>query len=252
VSDMELMLVEDADESWAELERREVFRTSDPVELVRNAAAVATELARIVEEKKLYQVISGKRHVKVEGWTLLGSMLRVYPVLVWSRRLDDGWEARVEARTLDGTIVGAAESQCLRSEPRWKTRDDYAIRSMAQTRATSKALKMPLGFVFSMAGYETTPADEMPHEPEPDAPKAATQGQGLRIASLMKTLEEYDPATDWGAWCREHVSVESFLTLDELKAATLIAGLQEKVAELAPEPEPATPPAGNAEENGPQ
>jgi hypothetical protein len=32
---------------------------------------------------------------------------------------------------------------------------------MAQTRATSKALKGPLGFVISLAGYQTTPAEEM-------------------------------------------------------------------------------------------
>ena len=33
---------------------------------------------------------------------------------------------------------------------------------MAQTRAVSKALRLPLGFVMSIAGYEATPAEEMP------------------------------------------------------------------------------------------
>ena len=47
----------------------------------------------------------------------------------------------------------------------WAKADDYAIRSMAQTRATSKALRMPLGFVMELAGFDATPADEIPTEP---------------------------------------------------------------------------------------
>jgi hypothetical protein len=213
--------------------------------VVGQAARVATELERIVEQKKLFKLISGRKHILVEGWTLLGTMLRVYPYLVWSRPIEGGFEARVEARTLYGTVVGAAESQCTRSENLWRNRDDHALRSMAQTRATSKALKMPLGFVFSMAGYDTTPAEEMPTEPEPDPepdePKleAATTDQGQEIARLMAELEGYDPVTDWGSWCREFVSVDSFLTLDSEKAETLIGGLRAKVADLAPPlPEP--------------
>jgi hypothetical protein len=106
--------------------------------------------------------IQGKQHVLVEGWTLLGSMLGVFPVTVWTQPVENGWEARVEARTIDGKIVGAAEAQCTRDERLWKTRDDYALRSMAQTRATSKALRQPLGFVMTLAGFEATPEAEMP------------------------------------------------------------------------------------------
>ena len=36
---------------------------------------------------------------------------------------------------------------------------------MAQTRAGAKALRMPLGFVVHLAGYEATPAEEMETEP---------------------------------------------------------------------------------------
>jgi hypothetical protein len=39
---------------------------------------------------------------------------------------------------------------------------------MAQTRATSKALRSVLGFIAVLAGYADTPAAEMPSEP--DAP----------------------------------------------------------------------------------
>jgi hypothetical protein len=111
--------------------------------------------------------ISNRDHVKVEGWTLLGTMLGVFPVCVWTKERSDGWEARVEARTLSGAIVGAAEAECLRSEKLWSNRDDYALRSMAQTRATSKALRQPLGFVMSLAGFDPTPAEEAPEKGGP-------------------------------------------------------------------------------------
>src|SRR5580765_7021184 len=138
-----------------------LFRSDEPNEIVTRATEYANALAPVIEKRKLAVSIQGRKHVLVEGWTLLGSMLGVFPVLVWSRELENGWEARVEARTLDGRTVGAAEAMCLRSERSWATRDDYALRSMAQTRATSKALRQPLGFVVTMAGYSATPAEEM-------------------------------------------------------------------------------------------
>jgi hypothetical protein len=141
-----------------------LFRTDEPSEILRRASATAEALAEVVRKQKLVTNIQGREHVRVEGWTLLGSMLGVFPVCEWSRPLADGWEARVEARTLAGQVVGAAEAECLRSEKTWANRDDYALRSMAQTRATSKALRQPLGFVMQLAGFDPTPAEEMPRE----------------------------------------------------------------------------------------
>jgi hypothetical protein len=43
---------------------------------------------------------------------------------------------------------------------------------MAQTRATSKALRVPLGFIVTLAGYEATPEAEIPHAaPVDDRPR---------------------------------------------------------------------------------
>lgn len=138
-----------------------LFRSDDPVEVLARATRTADALKDVISQRGLTTNIQGKQHVQVEGWQTLGSMLGVTPVCVWTRPLDNGWEARVEARTLDGRIVGAAEAMCTRSERMWSKRDDYALRSMAQTRATSKALASPLRFVITLAGYEGTPAEEM-------------------------------------------------------------------------------------------
>lgn len=172
MSEAAVVDAEVVDEAGTELEVHQdhsatLFRTDDPVQVLEKATRTADALAKVIKSRKLTSNIKGKEHVKVEGWQTLGSMLGVTPVCVWTRQIDNGWEARVEARTLDGRVVGAAEAMCLKSEGRWRSADDYAVRSMAQTRATSKALASPLRFVVTLAGYEGTPAEEMPSDPNP-------------------------------------------------------------------------------------
>jgi len=151
-----------------------LFRTDDPVEVVEKAARVADALKDVIVRKGLFTMIQGKAHIGVEGWQLVGAMLGVTAVCVHTEPVDGGYKATVEARTADGRVIGSADALCTKHEKRgpWKTADDYARLSMAQTRATSKALKGPLGFVVSLAGYQTTPSEEMTFvEPDP-APAA--------------------------------------------------------------------------------
>jgi hypothetical protein len=147
---------------------------TDPVVIIDESKRIANALADIIEEKKLYTVFSkGKKYVHVEGWTTLGALVKVFPVLDWSKRIDrEGeivYESRVIAQTLKGEIVGKGESLCSDKETlkrkdgssykRWK--DEYAVKSMSITRATSKALRIPLGWIMVLAGYEGTPFEEM-------------------------------------------------------------------------------------------
>jgi len=190
-----------------------LFRTDDPVEIIAMATRVADALSDVLKQKKLTTRIGQKDHVNVEGWTLCGTMLGVFPVVEWTRQLENGWEARVEARTRDGHVVGSAEAECRRTENRWKTADDYAIRSMAQTRAISKALRAPLGFIVVLAGYDATPEEEMVDfravERGDEAPPrsaafditrdllpGAISGEGAP-AALAGALDAFDPTADW-------------------------------------------------------
>lgn len=191
-----------------------LFGTDDPSAIVASASKKATALAGVIRDKGLSSRIENKEYVRVEGWTLLGTMLGVFPVCTWTRKLDDGWEARVEARTLADQLVGAAEAQCTRDEPNWKNRKEYALRSMAQTRATAKALRLPLGFVMSLAGYEATPMEEMQAEggheqhsgpiegevvsrsaPSPSGGQPASDAQKNAIFSIGRSLGWSDPET---------------------------------------------------------
>ena len=138
-----------------------LFRTDDPATVLQRATEVANSLAPVLKERGMLSNISGREYVRVEGWMTLGSMLGVTAVGVWTRKVDNGWEAKVDARTLDGRVIGSAEAMCLSVEDNWKDSDEFAIRSMAQTRAASKALASVLRFVVTLAGFAGTPAEEM-------------------------------------------------------------------------------------------
>lgn len=199
-----------------------LFQSDDPQEIVTKATALAEVLAKVLRDQKLTTTINGREHVRVEGWTFCGTMLGVFPICVWSKVIGDGWEARVEARTLSGAIVGAAEAQCSRSEKTWAKRDEFALRSMAQTRATSKALRLPLGFVVALAGFDTTPAEEMDLGGDsggsqqavrgPERPPAAQEGEPPASgwlpdaprgedawAKVAEMQQHIDPTLDWPA-----------------------------------------------------
>jgi hypothetical protein len=217
-----------------------LFGTDNPRAVIAKATEISDELARVIHDKRLYARIAGKEHVLVEGWTLLGSMLGLYPYTVWTKRLEDGWEARVEARTVHGRAIAAAEAECLRAERKWAKADDYALRSMSQTRATSKALRQPLGFVMQLAGFEATPAEEMPAEPttplpEPDqgkipAASRPTREQMARISQLLIELAEHDPGTDWKAEARRIAGVPGDM-LTGMIADMLIGRLEQELGE---------------------
>lgn len=143
-----------------------LFGTDDPERVVQRAKAASSALMKIVREQNMNLVIDDKEYLLVEAWTMLGSMVGVFPITSWTRRMMDGdrvlgWEARVEARTIGGALVGGAESMCLRDEERWSEGPEFALRSMAQTRAQSKALAAPLRFIAKLAGVEGTPGEEM-------------------------------------------------------------------------------------------
>ena len=198
-----------------------LYGTHEPSLIAHRAKEQAEVLAAVIRSQKLSKRLGGtKEHVYIEGWTFLGSMLGVFPVTVWTRRLDEGrgWEARVEARTLQGQIVGAAEAMCSAEEPNWKGKPDYALRSMAQTRATSKAMRMPLSFVMVLAGFEATPAEEIEgFGPPPSGDeRKATAAQKRKLGALAAALGWSDDER------HERAGVASFNDLSMRQAAELI------------------------------
>ena len=129
-------------------------------ELVQIMASQCTGTAFISE-------IRGKQYPKVEWWTTIGATLGLFPVVMYSRKLDrnseTAYEARVEVRHGD-MVVAAGEAICCSQEDQWKDAPEYSIKSMAITRATGKAYRIPLSFLAVMAGLAPTNAEEIPVE----------------------------------------------------------------------------------------
>jgi hypothetical protein len=183
-------------------------------------------------------------HVEVEGWQTLGTLLGTVPIIDYARPWTDPmtgrpqrvqyearvehfqgkgndrrlvrvttykvdgytWEARVRI-VRNGVTVGIGEGLCSRYEPRWGTAEEYAVKSMAITRATSRALKQAAGWIVALAGYEATPAAEVdPHtgQPLPYGPAAAgTAAAGVKRAGAylfdadLADEETFQAVEDW-------------------------------------------------------
>lgn len=150
-----------------------VVAVKTPTEVVEKATEMANALAKVITDRKLYKVIQDKKYVMVEGWSTLGGMIGVLPREVSVARLEDGgYEAVVELiRTSDGMVVGRASALCGMDETRWAGREEYARRSMAVTRATGKAYRLGFSWIIKLAGFEPTPAEEIPSD-EPQAASA--------------------------------------------------------------------------------
>jgi len=130
-------------------------------EIVRNAGRTAKILRDVVEKCKLYNDIAGKKYVKVEGWETLGALLYCKAVVTEIEEYRSGYRATAEIRNFEDKVLSRGVAICLRDEKNWKDKDDYALMSMAQTRAVGKAYRLGFSWILSLAGYEPTPAEEM-------------------------------------------------------------------------------------------
>ena len=140
-----------------------------PEAMLIRATAIATALSRMVEQQKLFTVISGKKYPHVEAWLTIGRMDNVVareaqpPV----RNEDGSWEAEVElVRLSDGMVIGRASALCgtkddVAGRNDWSKRAEPQKRSMAVTRATSRAFRLQYSWIMALAGYEPTPREEM-------------------------------------------------------------------------------------------
>tara|TARA_Y100000004_G_C8946664_1_gene426582 strand:+ start:1209 stop:2126 length:918 start_codon:yes stop_codon:yes gene_type:complete len=167
-----------------------IFGTTNPADFVSKSQEYAKALVDVVENQKLYANIQGKKYVTFEGWQFLGSMLptAITPQTEWVNEIKDentgeilGFKARVLALDVNGNQRGASESVCMFSERNWKGKDANHLMSMAQTRASSKALRMALSSIVKLAGYEPTPKEEMDGIDATNSFKPAPQQQAQPV-----------------------------------------------------------------------
>ena len=142
---------------------------------------LAKDLARFIKENKLCKNIQGKEFVNVEGWQYAGSRLGIIPIVesVEREMTEDPTEFkyRSHVRLLNmrtGQLCGAGFAICSNKEQGKKFFQEFAIMSMAQTRAVGKAYRNILAWIIRAAGYEPTPAEEMEAVVAPNEPVTTT------------------------------------------------------------------------------
>jgi len=130
------------------------------------ALQVASTLQTFVTERKLTANIQGKNYPLVEAWQFAGSQLGLIPVVREVKNLSTDTELKYEAmveviRLTDSVVLSRGYAVCSNKENSKRRFDEYAIASMAQTRAVGKAYRNILAWLMKAAGFEATPAEEM-------------------------------------------------------------------------------------------
>lgn len=171
---------------------------SDPVQALGQAEALVRAVSKRCTGRQFIVPIGKgdkvKQYPKVEWWTTVGAVLGLFPV-VTSEKESRGsgyvYIAKAEVRR-NGTVITSADAICSTEEKRWSYADEYAVKSMAQTRAVAKAYRIGLSFLAVLAGLEPTPAEEV----SPggfDAPKKEPAKPKLKKTEieLAKRMHEY-------------------------------------------------------------
>lgn len=159
---------------------------SDPEVVIK----IANKVKKYVLSQGLTTEIQGSDYVQVEGWQYAASLFgltsktletrneSIYEDTVFKWR---GWDKKTRSYVerkhttygkfryfstvaffnQEGREIARGESMCTNQEVKKHTFDEYAIQSMAQTRAQGKAARMALAFIIKAAGYKPTPAEEM-------------------------------------------------------------------------------------------
>lgn len=171
----------------------------------QGAMQFATSLKELIVQNRLFSNIKGKNYVNVEGWQIAGAFTGTFPVVEKVEELpakpgEVKYRAEVSLRDAEGKLVGYGVAICSNREPGKKSFDEYAVASMAQTRAVGKAYRLKIGWLLKVAGYETTPAEEMDaveaevvqQQPQPEAPA----GPSMRDVSYAKSAMEQAKCLD--------------------------------------------------------
>lgn len=138
------------------------YDLANPKDLVNFAETLKT----VIVQQKLFTNVKGKNFVHVEGWQFAGFSLGIVPIVTSLERIEAEGEMKYRAevelrRVSDDQKVGYGVAICSNKEKGRNDQDEFAIASMAQTRAVGKAFRTVLSWLMKMAGYEATPAEEM-------------------------------------------------------------------------------------------
>jgi len=140
--------------------------------------SLAIDLAKFIKDNKLSTIVQGKDFVNVEGWQYAGSRLGIVPIVEEVVNVSTETELKYQAKVTlfdlnNNKTVGAGFAVCSNKENGKKFYQEFAIMSMAQTRAIGKAYRNILAWIIRAAGYEPTPSEELEYAGNEPATSAA-------------------------------------------------------------------------------
>lgn len=167
------------------------------------ASKLSKELTKFLKTNNLIIDIAGKNYVPVEGWQFLGTQLGLTEIIqecdpVETNEKEIKYKATAEIVNQQGTVISRGFAWCSSNERKKKGFEEYAVASMAQTRAVGKAYRNFLAWIVKMGGYESMPAEEADKEKlEGDLSKAKQklvkimQEQGINDSQdMMSTIQQ--------------------------------------------------------------
>jgi len=194
------------------LQTKKVYEIDKPLQMVKMANLLKDHIVK----NNLYANIAGKNYVMVEGWQFAGGLMGLFPRIVKVESLGTNkWMAQAEIVAVKTKeVMASGYAICSKEESKKKTFDEYAILSMAQTRAIGKAYRNLIGWVIKMTGYESTPAEEMKkgNEPiegvkkdqvknimavEPEKEKIKKLAKEMGIDTVKQIEKETEITIDW-------------------------------------------------------
>jgi hypothetical protein len=152
---------------------------------------MAKELAAYIKRQGLSVRIGSRDYVMVEGWEFAGARLGIIPYVESEENLSTDKEIKYKVTVLlkdmnrGMATIGRGIAICSDKDAKKKSFDEYAVLSMAQTRAIGKAYRNLIGWIIKAAGYETTPAEEIPA-----GGISSKQGRGIPKEDLELIKEE--------------------------------------------------------------
>lgn len=145
-----------------EIVKSEGLQLTNPTDIMK----VANILKDFISKNKLSCQIQGKEYAYVDGWKFAGQNFGL--TAIPSKPLNESNDKEIKyscevdiIQISTGKKISYGFAICSNKESKKKSFDEYAIASMAQTRAIGKAFRNLLGYIMNAAGFEATPAEEM-------------------------------------------------------------------------------------------
>lgn len=134
-----------------------------PEEVLDRGTRIANLIKPVIDKQGWASKIGQGEHLRVEGWLTIAEMFGCGVDQESCTEHEDGsFTVKVAVLNSQGLKVGGGAGMCGRKDDgHWHKKPAFQRQSMADTRATVKALSKKFRWVVELAGYNPTPYEEM-------------------------------------------------------------------------------------------